>query len=181
MLYDILTWSKIPGSVSKSPIFFDLWYAVLAGWSCILVENKITFLQVINQCYKAVINKNTIKKARVGAPRSCQGRGGDNDPKLVIKRNLKGWSLMKILWMSRGMGICERCSDLDNTLWSQTVTSGGSCRGEYSIREDLGNKTPQYIHTYKQVLRGMLVGGHISPFPWTFIEFSLNFNPSGFV
>ena len=35
------------------------------------------------------------------------------DIKLVIKRNLKGWSLMKILWMSRGMGICERCRDLD--------------------------------------------------------------------
>ena len=25
---------------------------------------------------RAVINKNTIKKARFGAPRSCQGRGG---------------------------------------------------------------------------------------------------------
>ena len=27
---------------------------------------------------RAVINKNTIKKARFGAPRSCQGRGGEN-------------------------------------------------------------------------------------------------------
>ena len=45
--------------------------------------------------------------------RTEEDKGTSNREKLVIKWNMKDWSLMKILWISRGMGICERCSNLD--------------------------------------------------------------------